>query len=206
MLFYKNTIMSPRPDVSEERRNQILDAASEVFAEKGFQKARMDDIAEKASLSKGALYWYFKNKDSIVIQIFNRIFSREAEDFKGLINSPESSADRITYYTGRAIKDVNRLIKFAPVAYEFLSLAFRQKFFKGAFKSYLQEYMNFMIPIIQQGVESGEFKEIDPKDAAIALGAIFEGTLLLWVYDSDLVDPGYHIGTGVQLLLNGFKN
>ena len=79
--------MSPKRDVSEERRNQILDAASEVFAAKGFQKARMDDIADKANLSKGALYWYFKNKDSIVIQIFNRIFSREAEDFRGLINS-----------------------------------------------------------------------------------------------------------------------
>ena len=164
----------------------------------------MDDIAEKANLSKGALYWYFKNKDSIVIQIFNRIFSREAEDFRGLIDSQESSSDRITYYTDRVIKDVNRLLKFAPVAYEFLSLAFRQKFFKGPFKLYLKEHMDILTPIIQQGVESGEFKEIDPKEAAIALGSLFEGTLLLWVYDSDLVNPGYHIRTGVELLLNGF--
>jgi len=196
--------MSPRRDVSEERRNQILDAAGEVFAAKGFQKARMDDIADKANLSKGALYWYFENKDSIVIQIFNRIFSREAEDFRGLIDSQESSSDRITYYTDRVIIDVNRLLKFAPVAYEFLSLAFRQKFFKGAFKLYLKEHMDILTPIIQQGVESGEFKDIDPKEAAIALGSLFEGTLLLWVYDSDLVNPGYHIRTGVELLLNGF--
>jgi len=55
--------MSPRPDVSEERKNQILDAAGKVFARLGFQKTRMDDIVEESGLSKGTLYWYFKSKD-----------------------------------------------------------------------------------------------------------------------------------------------
>ena len=45
--------MSPRPDVSEERRNQILEAAMAVFARQGFEQARMDDIAQEVGLSKG---------------------------------------------------------------------------------------------------------------------------------------------------------
>ena len=53
--------MAPRPDVSEERRNQILEAATTVFARLGFHRARMDDIVQEARLSKGALYWYFKS-------------------------------------------------------------------------------------------------------------------------------------------------
>ena len=197
--------MSPRPDVSEERKNQILDAASEVFIEKGFQKARMDDIAEKSNLSKGALYWYFKSKDAIVIDLFNRIFSREAEDLEGIIATNNPSSERLLVYTERVIKDVKRLMRFAPVAYEFLSLAFRHKFFKKAFKSYLQDHMDILVPIIQQGVDSGEFRSMDPNEAAIALGAIFEGTLALWIYDPDLVDPEHHVRTGIQLLIRGFK-
>lgn len=51
--------MSPRPDVSEERKNQILEAAIAVFARLGFQQTRMDDIAEQAGLCKGALYLYY---------------------------------------------------------------------------------------------------------------------------------------------------
>ncbi len=66
--------MSPREDVSEERKEQILDAATEVFAQKGFDKARMDDIVEETGLSKGALYWYFKSKDDIIFAIMDRIF------------------------------------------------------------------------------------------------------------------------------------
>ncbi|HET7081061.1 MAG TPA: helix-turn-helix domain-containing protein, partial [Chloroflexia bacterium] len=57
--------MSPRPDVSEERKNQILDAAAAVFSRLGFHEARMDDIVRESGLSKGTLYWYFTSKDAI---------------------------------------------------------------------------------------------------------------------------------------------
>lgn len=66
-----------RSDVSEERRSQILDAAVAVFARLGFHQARMDDIVQEAGLSKGALYWYFKSKDEIVMAILSSLFERE---------------------------------------------------------------------------------------------------------------------------------
>jgi AcrR family transcriptional regulator len=197
--------MSPRPDVSEERTDQILDAASEVFVEKGFQKARMDDIAEKSGLSKGAIYWYFKSKDDIVFGIFDRLFTREAQELEVLISSKETASSRLITYTERVIKDVNRLLRFAPIAFEFLSLAFRHKFFQNAFKRYLSNHMEILIPIIQQGIESGEFHDLDPSEAAIAVGALFEGTLALWVYNNHLVEPEHHIRVGIQLLIDGFK-
>ncbi len=51
--------MTPRPNVREQRRLQILQAAQHVFARMGFHKARMDDIAHEAGVSKGTLYWYY---------------------------------------------------------------------------------------------------------------------------------------------------
>ncbi|MFQ5923332.1 MAG: TetR/AcrR family transcriptional regulator, partial [Anaerolineales bacterium] len=56
--------MSPRPDVSQKRQEQILNAAEKVFSERGFSGARMDDIVREVGLSKGALYWYYKSKDA----------------------------------------------------------------------------------------------------------------------------------------------
>jgi AcrR family transcriptional regulator len=67
--------MSPRPDVSDERKSQILNAAERVFTKKGIDLARMDDIAEETGLSKGTLYLYFKSKDELVISILDRIFA-----------------------------------------------------------------------------------------------------------------------------------
>jgi len=65
--------------------------------------------------------------------------------------------------------------------------------------------MDILIPLLQEGIDSGEFRDINPKDAAITVGAIIEGTILIWVYDQSLVDPEKNIQKGILLLLEGLK-
>ena len=48
-----------------DAREELLEAAAQVFAEKGFQAASVDEIAGRAGFSKGALYWHFKSKDDL---------------------------------------------------------------------------------------------------------------------------------------------
>ena len=197
--------MSPRPDVSAERKDQILDAASEVFAEKGVHETRMDDIVEKSGLSKGTLYWYFKSKDEIVLNIFERIFSREFANLENMVDANESATACIMQFTDQTSEDIKKMLRLMPLAYEFMGWAFRKKFVQDAFKLYIHKFMDILVPIIQQGIDNGEFREVDPKTAAITLGAIFEGTILLWVYDHTLVDTEKQIKVGVHLLLEGMK-
>jgi AcrR family transcriptional regulator len=197
--------MSPRPDVSEERKDQILDAATDVFAQKGLSDARVDDIVEESGLSKGTLYWYFKSKDEIIFSIFERMFSNEFKALEKMVDAGGTASESLLYYTNFAIEDVRGLLRLRPLVYEFLSWAFRRKFVREAFRTYMNKYMEAIVPIIQKGIDSGEFRVIDPHAAAITLGAIFEGTILLWVYDNTLVDIEKNIREGVTLFLEGLK-
>ncbi len=56
----------------EETRRRILDAATEVFAEYGFFKAPVELIAERAGVSKGLIFWYFKRKDDLVLEVASK--------------------------------------------------------------------------------------------------------------------------------------
>ena len=197
--------MSPRPNVSEERKGQIMNAAEEVFSKKGFSDARMDDIAEETGLSKGTLYLYYKSKDDLIIAILDRIFQREIKAFENLDFSTISATDAILVFTDTTIKDIKIMMRLLPITYEFMGLAFRNKFVQTTFKTYLNHYLNILIPIIQTGIDSGEFRPADAREVAIAMGAIMEGTLLLWVYDNSLVEPEQHIRSGMKLLLDGVK-
>ena len=91
--------MSPRPNVSEERKQQILDAAIAVFARLGFRAARMDDVAEQAGLSKGALYLYYKSKDAIIVALLQHLFAQEFKQLQALV---ESEGKRIGIATSSA--------------------------------------------------------------------------------------------------------
>ena len=195
--------MSPRPDVSEERKDQIMNAAEEVFTQKGLDNARMDDIAEETGLSKGTLYLYFKSKDDLIAAILDRIFQREFRAFGNVDLSTMSATDAIWLFTDTVIKDIKVILRLMPIAYEFLALAFRNKVVQKALKIYLNRYMDIFTPTIQRGIETGEFRQVDVKEVGIAIGAIVEGTLLLWIYDNSLVEPEKHIRSGMKLLLEG---
>src|SRR5712671_7778262 len=70
--------MAKTPDPIQElvtaaRRNQILDAATTVFAEKGFHRATIKDIARAAGIADGTIYTYFSSKTEVLLGILNRL-------------------------------------------------------------------------------------------------------------------------------------
>jgi AcrR family transcriptional regulator len=197
--------MSPRPDVSNVRKHQILNAAEKVFTKKGFDLTRMDDIAEETGLSKGTLYLYFKSKDDLIIAILDRIFQGVFKQLDARKDNKSSATDAISQFTEEAIRDYKLMLRLMPVAYEFLALAFRNRTVQKALKQYFHHYMEALVPIIQRGIDSGEFRPMDAQEAAIAAGAIYEGTVLLWVYDNSIIDVEHHIRSSIKLLLEGIR-
>lgn len=197
--------MSPKPDVSEERTEQITEAATNVFVRQGFDKARMDDIAAEANLSKGTLYLYFKSKDAIIKHLLDKIFERELSDLQSLKDDPRPASEKLSIFIEKLITDMQNWSRLMPIMYEFLGRLFRQSIVQKAFKTYLRSYLDLIAPIIQQGIDTGEFKTNNAEDVAITIGAIFEGTILLWVYDSETIDLDKHLQSGMKLLMDGLK-
>lgn len=197
--------MSPRIDVSEQRREQILTAAETLVAEKGLDSLRMDEVAEQTGLSKGTLYLYFKNKHSLSLALLERVLDQELDAVTGITSSAPDAENALRAFVERVVVDVERVIRIIPISYGFLSIAFRNRHVQQALKKYLQRYMDSLVPIIRNGISSGEFESVDPEEAAIAIGAVVEGTMTLWMYDRTLIDPARHIRSGLEYLLRGLR-
>ncbi|MCB0032608.1 MAG: helix-turn-helix transcriptional regulator, partial [Anaerolineales bacterium] len=67
------TIDPIQQQLIDARRNQILEAATAVFAERGFHKATIRAIAQHAGIADGTIYNYFKNKTDLLIGILDRL-------------------------------------------------------------------------------------------------------------------------------------
>lgn len=70
--------------VARARREQILEAATRIFAEKGFRRATTREVAREAGVSEGTIYNYFEGKDALLMAILERLneTERRAEDFE----------------------------------------------------------------------------------------------------------------------------
>jgi AcrR family transcriptional regulator len=193
--------MSPKPDVSEARKNQIIDAAINVFNRNGFNDARMDDIVEEAGISKGTVYWYYKSKEELIISILDRIFGEEFSRMEKADDSTLQPGKCLSRYFDLYIKDLTAMMPFAPIIYEFYALAFRNKTVKTVMQGYLKRFVNSVEPIIQRGIESGDFQKVDAHLMAMAFGSQIEGTLLLWAYAPDSMVVEQQLRTGLNMLL-----
>ncbi len=72
-----------------ERRQAILDAALTVFAERGFEAARLDDVAARAGVAKGTLYLYFKDKEALFEDLLRGAVSPILEGVTALAEAPD---------------------------------------------------------------------------------------------------------------------
>lgn len=197
--------MSPKPDVSEERKNQILDAAMTVFLNRGFDKARMDDIVEEAGISKGGVYWYFKSKDQIISGVFDRLVAREFERFTNNQNQFYNATEKLFFLVTLFENDLKQLNAFMPILFDMYAWGLRHNSVRKMVSISMQRYMDVVIPVIEEGISNGEFRMCDAKEAAITLGSIIEGTILLKAYQPDTIDLQKHIRSGVRIFIEGIK-
>jgi len=77
----------------EERRSQILEAASNVFGRLGFESARMEDVAKEAGIAKGLLYKHFASKDALFRALVDRQGSSYARDLRTALAETEPSVE-----------------------------------------------------------------------------------------------------------------
>lgn len=196
--------MTPRPDVSEERKAQILEAAVAVFARQGFDGARMDDIAAEAELSKGALYWYFDSKDALITALLDELFAGELAWLERLPGDPRPAQVRLLEFAGRTADEIDRFNALLPITYEFYALAFRRQQVRESILRYWRAYLDTLAPVIAQGIEAGEFQPLEPQMAARALGALVEGSILLAILDPQTRNGlRQQLEDSVHLFING---
>jgi AcrR family transcriptional regulator len=195
----------PRPNVSEERINQILDAAITVFARDGFDEARMEDIAVQANLSKGAVYLYFKSKDAIIAAILRLFLRREIRSLPDAATFDGVISDYLLTFIRSLASTVDHMRPLLPVAFEFYAIAGRRHDIRQLMQDYFSEYRQALAAGIQVGIDRGEFRAVDPDMVAIALISLFEGLTLLWMVDPHTVSWRDQAEQSVQLMIDALR-
>lgn len=78
---------------AEQTRQAILESAMDIFYEKGYSKTTFDEIAKRINLTKGAVYWYFRNKPDIVAALINDFVQKHIKRLEEFRAGKEENLD-----------------------------------------------------------------------------------------------------------------
>jgi len=201
--------MSPRTrdqneQIRRERRAQILEAARQIFAERGFHAAKMSDIAQAIGVSQGTLYHYFRSKDDLFLALLSTWAERLADTVGGLPDVPLSATDKMWAMTRLATAFLQADVELLPVLVEFWAYALHNPKAAASFRHLFEAMQQSCAAIIEEGIANGEFKPIDVQTLSALPLVIVDGAIVLAsIIDRDLMQPEQVIEKTQRLVFDG---
>lgn len=168
-------------EIGEESRRRILDAAEELFAERGFERTSFVDIAERSGISRGSIPWHFKNKDGLLMAVVGRAIERFVG--AGGYEPLPSLAELLRNYASWA-RDTNPALMFMVLTETLGST--------GAVRVQYQEFLDHHRQGLELWLRAQRPEGVDPESAverertvAVALNGAVIG-----IHLQSLIDPG----------------
>jgi AcrR family transcriptional regulator len=147
-----------------ERKQQLLDRAAELFAERGYAETRVIDIVRAAGVAKGLFYWYFENKEALFRELANSIRLNLRRE-QGAALDPAAPA-LVNLYRGTEVS-----VHFmAEHAHFFSLLEVERRNFTDVLHQGTQQHISDMVRIVKAGQAEGTIRE--ENSMLLALGVV----------------------------------
>lgn len=167
-------------EAKEDRRGAILGAALDEFFERGFSAAKMEDIARRAELSKGAVYLYFPSKDAVFEALIEAVVGPAVKRIEAAAGSSPS-----------ALASIRAMAMLAPVLIRSSNMPRLMKVMIGDCRAFpdvvrryrtevLERVLGMIAATLKRGMDAGELRPGDPALAArlvvapVALSAVWQ--------------------------------
>lgn len=164
----------PVPDkkITNPKYQKIIDAAIKVFAQKGFYNAKVNDVSKAADVADGTIYLYFKNKDDLLISIFEHsmdYFFQKAKEAIEPLTCPKEQLKKFAELHLKLVEENQNLAIVLQVelrsSHKFMTEYRADKFF---------QYLKVLEDIIQVGQDKGVFR---PEVSSSLVARIFFGAI-----------------------------
>ena len=189
------------------RRADILRAATRVFAERGFHKATMSDIAKQAEYAVGTIYLYFKDKQALYLALTDEKLDELIKRVKDRIARSHGSMEKIRALIDEELTYFEENEDFFRIYFSQRSLdrwAIKDKPSRETMEK-MMKFLDYISEIIKKAQEEKVIKsELDPKRTAHLLGGMIRSVLIPWLKDKPLKSESLKGLSG--LILNIFLN
>jgi len=182
----------------EQRRNEILDAASKVFSKYGFAKTTIDQIANQADLGKGTVYQYFKSKNELFLSAGERGMDRLKDSVLTVIEKEKDPINRIEKAIRAYLSFFEQNSNMAAILMQEQSV-FKKKVQKRYFEHYYG-HINKTREIFKTAISQGLIKDINVDKAISILTSMLNGLVYMWQVEG----MKYTLNSRVDMVLKIF--
>ena len=177
-----------RAERKAETRSALLEAAATVFARRGMQQASIDEVAEHAGFTKGAVYAHFKSKEELFLAMLDDRFARHAEEIDDLLASDADPEDQARAGAANFIDLISSDPEWERLFFEFSAYAARNENFRRQLVARRRQLQERMAELFRRRAEElGVQPPFPMEEIARMTFAMADGIALQKLLDPDSV-------------------
>jgi AcrR family transcriptional regulator len=192
---------------AEETRSHILDAAGELFAERGYDATSVADICAQAGVTKGAFYHHFESKQAVFLELRDRWLA-PLETQLTLARDPDETLPQLLQHVADMAREMFAEAgedRRQQVFLELLSAARQDPTILPAMLAPLRRYREWFAQVISVGIKEGTLCKVDRALAAQVLVSLGFGLVMLSLLDPHGADWGDIVSRAMPLLMQGLE-
>ena len=194
---------------TETTRQHILDTALELFRKQGYVRTTLEQIAQRAGYTRGAIYWHYKNKQELLMMLAEEVEGEVESEINDIFCSEPKSLEELIHMAHRYLllfenhqryRNLHEILYLRTEWTEELAL-FREKDHEE-----LQYLLKFLTKTFQDLQRCGKIrKNTIPEDAARELCVFLTGTITLWLWYPNLFSLKNDIPRMLYNTLKGYE-
>lgn len=149
------------------KRQQILQAASECFARFGYEKTTLEDIGKKLQLNKASLYYYFKNKEEIFVQVILQETEEFITELQAESLEQNDLPEQVSFYLTERIRRYEEVLNLTQLSID--SLQKVEPLFQSLYRKIKAAEIHFLEQLLLRGQQENRWKTFGAKDLAHSL-------------------------------------
>jgi AcrR family transcriptional regulator len=144
----------------EEKKQMILNAATECFSQLGYDKTTLDDIGGKVKLNKASLYYYYNSKEDLFCDVIYAEAQRFREEIRNKTRALRSAEEKVIFFLTERSRFYKRLKHLQEITMNMMKKI--EPIFYTLQQGIQQEEKNMLKEMLDEGIHTGEINRTDP--------------------------------------------
>jgi TetR/AcrR family fatty acid metabolism transcriptional regulator len=168
-----------------ERRLSLLKAAFREVAEKGFSQVTLDDIAQRAGVSKGVTLYYFHSKEDLFLELFGWLIDSIHGRMRDAVAAVSDPVQKVRALVALIFPSPSKNRAFFRAYVDFCGLATRREAVREVGERFYAGCREIDGGIVAEGIRTGVFLPREADEAGSTMRAIFDGLMMRWLTEKD---------------------
>jgi AcrR family transcriptional regulator len=167
-----------------DKKRHLVRTTYRLIAEKGFCHLTLQDVADRARVSKGIILYYFESKEALFLEVLDWLVAKIDRHIRVEVSKASNPQEKIAAYVNAMFVSIEANREFYKVYLDFMSQSLHHNGFRSFNLKFYDQCRQLHDQVIGEAIDKGVCRQVPIEESAIVVRSLIDGMGIRWLYEA----------------------